>query len=98
MGVSITLLLLMTCVWYILLIVQLHADVSASPVTTYQCVKQETKKRIEEETSSSEIRIDSDEGVESGEVAEGNVVSTKSYRHRDRVNTVEMDGDAGLEI
>ena len=41
---------------------------------------------------------DSDEGVESDEVAEGNVVSTKSYRHRDRVNTVEMDGDAGLEI
>lgn len=36
--------------------------------------------------------------VESSENADSNVVSTKTYRHRDRVDTGEMDGDAGLEI
>ena len=51
------------------------------------------------ESSSSEIRIESDdENPESGEISEGNVVSTKTYRKRERVNSVEMEGDAGLEI
>ncbi len=51
------------------------------------------------ESSSSEIRIESDdENPESGEVPEGNVMSTKSYRRRERVNSEEMEGDAGLEI
>lgn len=97
-GASVTILLLLIGVWYVLLVLQLYADVSVFPVTTYQCVRQDTKKRLEEETSSSEIRIESDEGAESSEIADSNVVSTKTYRHRDRVDTGEMDGDAGLEI
>lgn len=44
------------------------------------------------------LLIESDEDVESSEIADSNMVSTKSYRHRDRVDTGEMDGDAGLEI
>ena len=44
------------------------------------------------------LLIESDQDVESSEIADSNVVSTKSYRHRDRVDTGEMDGDAGLEI
>ena len=51
---------------------------------------------MEIETSSSDIRIESDEEGESEE-AKNNIVSTKSYR-RGRVDSKEMDGNAGLEI
>lgn len=51
------------------------------------------------ETSSSEIRIESDdETQESSELSGGNVVSTREYRRRDRVDSEEMEGDAGLAI
>mgnify|MGYP006967686831 CR=1 FL=1 len=50
---------------------------------------------MELEASSSEIRIES-EGE--SEEARNNIVSTKSYRHRSRVDSKDMDGNAGLEI
>ena len=82
----------------VLLWFSLQHAVTASSVTVYQCTRKGEK--VEEmESSSSEIRIESDdENPESGEVPEGNVMSTKSYRRRERVNTEEMEGDAGLEI
>ena len=36
--------------------------------------------------------------VEAGEMEDGNVMSTKSYKRRERVDTDEMEGNAGLEI
>lgn len=90
---------------------ELHRDVRALPITANRCLRPETRSKMEDETqhprpiadaletSSSEIRIESDEEVQEPiEFEKSKVVSTKEYRRRERVNTDEMEGDAGLEI
>ena len=96
---------------WLLLVWELHRDVRALPITTNHCLYPENKSKGDGETqyprptvealetSSSEIRIESDEEVqEPMEYEISKVVSTKEYRRRERVNTDEMEGDAGLEI
>lgn len=74
----------------------LQRAITASSVTVYQCVE---KTEEDVESTSSDIKIVSeDDNAESGEMTEGNVISTRSYKRRERVNTEEMEGDAGLEI
>ena len=81
------------------------------PITTNRCLRPETKSKVEDEvqhsrpavdvleTSSSEIRIESDEEIQEPiEFERSKVVSTKEYRRRERVNSDEMEGDAGLVI
>ena len=92
----ITILLVATILLCCLFVRLLHGDVSASPVTTNRCVR-ENLQTMEVETSSSDIRIESDEEGDSEEV-KNSIVSTKSYRRRNRVDSKEMDGNAGLEI
>lgn len=89
-------LLVTTILLSCLFIRLLYGDVSASPITTNRCVREDLR-TVELEASSSEIRIESDEEGESEE-ARNNIVSTKSYRHRSRVDSKDMDGNAGLEI
>ena len=94
-----------------LLVWELHRDVRALPITTNRCLRPETKSKVEDEvqhsrpavdvleTSSSEIRIESDEEIQEPiEFERSKVVSTKEYRRRERVNSDEMEGDAGLVI
>lgn len=96
LGVMVLLLVLylLVCDWF--LWQSLQRAITASSVTVYQCVG----KAVEEvESTSSDIKIESDdENGESGEMEDGNVMSTKSYKRRERVDTDEMEGNAGLEI
>ena len=92
MGILVIYLLVALGVLYM----ELQTNVMASPVTTYECVVQRPKKE-ELETSSSEIRIESDdETAEVNEVDDGKVMSTMARRH-DSMDS-EMEGNAGLEI
>ena len=94
--VMLTLLVVYLAIELAVLYFQLQESVMASPVTIYQCARQEPKK-MDLETSSSEIRIESgDDGEDTIPLDEGDMVSTKTPRH-DSVDS-EMEGNAGLEI
>lgn len=96
MEVMLTLLVVYLAIGLSVLYFQLQKNAMASPVTIYQCARQEPK-RVDLETSSSEIRIESDdEGEETISLGEGDMVSTKTPRH-DSMDS-EMEGNAGLEI
>lgn len=96
MKAIVAILLVATILLSCLFVRLLYGDVSASPITTNRCVREDLH-MMELETSSSDIRIESDEEGESEE-ARNNIVSTKSYRRRSRVDSKDMDGNAGLEI
>ena len=95
-GVMVLLLVLYLLVCDGFLWQSLQRAITASSVTVYQCVG---KAEEDVESTSSDIKIVSDdENQESGELTDGNVMSTKSYKRRERVDTEEMEGNAGLEI
>ena len=96
MGAMVGILVLYLLIALGVLYMELQSNVMASPVTTYECVVQRPKKE-ELETSSSEIRIESDdETAEVNEVGDEKIVSTLAHRH-DSMDS-EMEGNAGLEI
>ena len=94
MKAIIAILLVATLLLCCLFVRRLYGDVSASPVTTNRCVR-ENLQTMEVETSSSDIRIESDEG--DSEEVKNSIVSMKGYRRRNRVDS-EMEENAGLEI
>ena len=82
MEVMLTLLVVYLAIGLTVLYFQLQKNAIASPVTIYQCARQESK-RVDLETSSSEIRIESDdEGEETIPLGEGDMVSTKTWIRR----------------
>ena len=96
MEVMLTILVVYLGIGLTVLYFQLQKNAIASPVTIYQCARQEPKK-VDLETSSSEIRIESgDDGEETIPLDDEDLISTKPTRH-DSMDS-EMEGNAGLEI
>ena len=80
----------------LLLFFKLHQAVASSPIKTYECVHLKSQPVTELETSSSEIRIESEDDTDQQE--KDSLISTKSYVHRERVESSDLGEDAGLPI